>query len=71
MPTADARRFMELLMSDGALRRQFETDPDAAIARSGVTLDQDDRDLLAQTDATWSGEHLRERISKGGGNWGG
>ena len=71
MPTANAQRFMELLLSDGELRRQFEDDPDAAIASSGLTLDEDDRELLAQIDASGTGEQLRERISKGGGNWSG
>ena len=71
MPTANAQRFMELLLSDGELRREFEEDPDAAIARSGLALDDDDRDLLTQVDVSGTGEQLRERISKGGGNWGG
>jgi hypothetical protein len=62
---------MELLISDGELRRQFREDPDAAIRRSGLTLDDEDREMLQQTETGGSGEQLRQRISKGGGNWGG
>ena len=71
MASADARKFMEMLISDGEMRRQFREDPEAAIRQSGLTLDESDRDILRQTDLGGSGEQLRQRISKGGGLWSG
>ena len=56
-------------MNDADFREEMKQDPEGAAERSGLQLDEEDRQALRSMDWSSSNEELKERISKAR-NWG-
>ena len=52
-------------MNDAAFRDEMKQDPEGAADRSGLRLDEEDKQALKSIDWSGSDEQLKERISKG------
>jgi hypothetical protein len=52
-------------MNDADFREQMRQDPEGAAERSGLQLDEEDRQALKSIDWSGSDEELKERVSKG------
>ena len=65
MKSEAATKFMDELIANPELRSQFRSDPEGALAQSGVELDEEERKALTSQD--WSGfpdQELGQRVSK-------
>lgn len=51
-------------MNDSKFRDALRTDPDAAVAATGLQLDPDEQAALASMDWTMSDSELQQRISR-------
>lgn len=54
-------------ISDEQFREEMRQDPEGAAERSGLPLDEEDRQALRSIDWSGSDEELRDRVSKR--NW--
>ncbi len=55
----------ERFMNDADFREQMRQDPEGTAERSGLQLDEEDKQALKSIDWSGSDEELSERISKG------
>lgn len=51
-------------MNDADFREQMRQDPEGAAERSGLQLDEEDKQALKSMDWSLSDEELKERVSK-------
>jgi hypothetical protein len=51
-------------MNDASFREEMRRDPEGAAERSGLALDDEDREALRSVDWSGSDEELKERVSK-------
>jgi hypothetical protein len=56
-------------MNDADFREQMRQDPEGAAERSGLQLDEEDKQALKSMDWSSSDEELHERVSKWGVRW--
>lgn len=58
------QQLADRFMNDAQFREEMKQDPEGAAERSGLQLDDEDRQALRSID--WSGSHeeLKERVSK-------
>ena len=54
----------ERFMNDAEFREQMRQDPEGTAQRSGLQLDEEDRQALKSVDWSGSDEQLNQRISK-------
>jgi hypothetical protein len=54
----------EKFMNDADFREQMRQDPEGAAERSGLQLDDEDKQALKSMDWSGSDEELNERVSK-------
>ena len=59
----------EKFMNDADFREQMRQDPEGAAERSGLPLDEEDKQALKSMDWSASDEELKERVSKGYARW--
>ena len=59
------QQLADKFMSDAEFREQMKQDPEGAAERSGLQLDDEDKQALRSIDWSGSDEVLSERISKG------
>ena len=52
-------------MNDAEFREQMRQDPEGAAERSGLQLDEEDKQALRSIDWSGTDEELKERVSKG------
>jgi hypothetical protein len=52
------------LTEDPEFREEFRADPEAAAAKRGIELSDDERDALRELDTSGSDEELTERVSR-------
>ncbi len=65
MKSEAATKFMDELIANPELRSQFRSDPEGALAQSGVQLDDEERKALTSQD--WRevpDQELGQRVSK-------
>jgi hypothetical protein len=58
------RKLADKFMEDPQFREQMKQDPEGAAERSGLQLDDEDRQALRSMDWSGSDEELKERVSK-------
>ena len=51
-------------MNNASFREEMKQDPEGAAERSGLPLDEEDKQALKSVDWSGSDEQLRERVSK-------
>jgi hypothetical protein len=51
-------------MNDAQFREEMRQDPEGAAERSGLPLDEEDKQALRSIDWSGSDEELKERVSK-------
>jgi hypothetical protein len=56
-------------MNDAHFREQMQHDPQGAAERSGLPVDEEDKQALMSIDWSASDEQLKERVSKGLTRW--
>ncbi len=62
------QQLADRFMSDAQFREQMRNDPEGTAERSGLQLDEEDRQALRSIDWSGSDEELNERVSKAA-NW--
>ncbi len=63
------QQLADRFMNDASFREEMKQDPEGAAERSGLPLDEEDRQALRSMDWSGSDEELRERVSKAIRNW--
>ena len=63
------QQLADKFMNDASFREVMKQDPEGAAERSGLPLDEEDRQALTSIDWSGSDEELRERVSKAIRNW--
>jgi len=63
------QQLTDRFMNDAEFREQMRQDPEGAAERSGLPLDDEDRQALRSVDWSGSDEELKERVSKGYAAW--
>jgi hypothetical protein len=58
------QQLTERFMNDADFREQMKQDPEGAAERSGLPLDEEDKQALKSIDWSVSDEELKERVSK-------
>jgi hypothetical protein len=58
------RELTDRFMSDADFREEMKQDPEGAAERSGLQLDDEDKQSLKSIDWSGSDEELKERVSK-------
>jgi hypothetical protein len=58
------QQLADRFMNDTDFREQMKQDPEGAAERSGLQLDEEDRQALKSVDWSGSDEELNERVSK-------
>ena len=58
------QQLADRFMNDADFREEMKRDPEGAAQRSGLPLDEDDRQTLKGIDWSSSDERLNERVSK-------
>ncbi len=58
------RKLADRFMSDAQFREEMKQDPEGAAERSGLPLDEEDKQALRSVDWSGSDEQLNERVSK-------
>ena len=58
------QQLADRFMNDADFREQMKQDPEGAAERSGLTLDDEDRQALRSVDWSGSDEALNDRVSK-------
>ena len=59
------QQLADRFMNDADFREEMRQDPEGAAERSGLELDNEDRQALKSMDWNQSDEQLKERVSKG------
>ena len=59
------QQLADRFMNDAEFREQMRQDPEGAAERSGLPLDDEDKQALKGMDWSGSDEELKERVSKG------
>ena len=59
------QQLTDKFMNDPEIREQMRQDPEGTAERSGLQLDEEDRQALSNTDWSLSDEELTQRVSKG------
>ena len=59
------QQLTDRFMNDADFREEMRRDPEGAAERSGLALDEEDRQALRSIDWSGSEEELKERVSKG------
>ena len=63
------QQLADRFVNDAQFREQMRRDPEGAAERSGMRLDDEDREALRSVDWSGSDEELKERVSKGWYSW--
>jgi hypothetical protein len=63
------QQLADRFMNDAEFREQMKQDPQGAAERSGLPLDDEDKQALKSIDWSSSDEELNERVSKYGVRW--
>ena len=58
------QQLADRFMNDAQFREQMKRDPEGAAERSGLPLDEEDKQALRSIDWSGSDEELKERVSK-------
>jgi hypothetical protein len=58
------QQLADRFMNDAQFREEMKQDPEGAAERSGLQLDDEDRQALRSIDWSGSNEELKERVSK-------
>ena len=58
------QQLADRFMNDAVFREQMRQDPEGAAERSGLQLDEEDKQALKSVDWSGSDEELNERVSK-------
>ena len=58
------QQLADRFMNDTKFREQMKQDPEGAAERSGLPLDDEDKQALRSVDWSGSDEELKERVSK-------
>ena len=58
------QQLADKFMNDAGFREEMRRDPEGAADRSGLPLDDEDRQALRSMDWSGSDEELKERVSK-------
>ena len=58
------QQLADRFMNDAQFREQMKRDPERAAERSGLPLDEEDKQALRSIDWSGSDEELKERLSK-------
>jgi hypothetical protein len=58
------QQLADRFMNDTDFREQMKQDPEGAAERSGLQLDEEDKQALRSIDWSGSDEQLNERVSK-------
>jgi hypothetical protein len=58
------QQLADRFMNDAEFREQMKQDPEGAAERSGLPLDDEDKQALRSMDWSGSDEQLNERVSK-------
>jgi hypothetical protein len=58
------QQLADKFMNDAEFREQMRQDPEGAAERSGLQLDEEDKQALKSMDWSSSDEELHERVSK-------
>ncbi len=58
------QQLADRFMNDAEFREQMRQDPEGAAERSGLQLDEEDKQTLKSVDWSGSDEQLNERVSK-------
>ena len=61
---ASMQQLADRFMNDADFREQMKSDPEGAAERSGLQLDEEDKQALRSMDWSGSDEALNERLSK-------
>ena len=59
------QQLADRFMNDAEFREQMRQDPEGAAERSGLQLDEEDKQALRSIDWSGTDEELKERVSKG------
>ncbi len=59
------QQLADRFINDAEFREQMKRDPQGAAERSGLPLDDEDKQALKSVDWSGSDEQLKERVSKG------
>ena len=59
------QQLVDRFINDATFREEMRRDPERAAERSGLPLDEEDRQALRSMDWSGSDEQLKERVSKG------
>ena len=63
------QQLADRFMNDASFREEMKQDPEGAAERSGLQLDEEDRQALRSIDWSGSDEELNERVSKAYVKW--
>ncbi len=63
------QQLAERFMNDADFREEMRQDPEGAAERSGLQLDEEDKQALKSVDWGASDEELKERVSKYTSRW--
>ena len=58
------QQLADRFMNDAQFREEMKQDPEGAAERSGLQLDEEDKQALRSLDWSVSDEELKERVSK-------
>jgi hypothetical protein len=58
------QQLADRFMNDAGFREEMKQDPEGAAERSGLLLDDEDKQALRSIDWSGSDEELKERVSK-------
>ena len=58
------QRLADRFINDAQFREEMKQDPEGAAERSGLQLDEEDKQALRSIDWSGSDEELKERVSK-------
>ncbi len=58
------QQLADRFMNDAGFREEMRRDPEGAAERSGLQLDEEDKQALRSIDWSGSDEELKERVSK-------
>ena len=63
------QQLADRFMNDADFREQMQQDPQGAAERSGLPLDEEDKQALMSIDWSGSDEQLNDRVSKLSRHW--
>ena len=63
------QQLTDRFINDADFREEMRRDPEGAAERSGLALDDEDRQALKSIDWSGSNEELKERVSKAYRSW--